>query len=142
MYEVFLVEIWQLIKYETHIEGTSPMSFGSSVQAIYNFIHGGYKGDTKKITILRQAWINMKKRLTAHFGSQDRRQWIWGSFHHDVMKQLPFGEHPVLGRIFNKVTSGWGNMNTPNVGMCSKMEIGNFETTFRANYRSIFDFGG
>lgn len=58
------------------------------------------------------------------------------------MKQFPLGEHEVLGRLYNRETAGWGNLHTPNVGMANKMELGSFKTTYRANYRAIYDLCG
>ena len=58
------------------------------------------------------------------------------------MVHLPLGMHPLLSKIFNKETEGWGNLHTPNVGKSNKAELGNWATSHRANYRHIFDLGG
>jgi hypothetical protein len=84
----------------------------------------------------------MKKEKTENFQTSDHTKWLWGNLHRDVMVHLPLGMHPLLGKIFNKETKGWGNSNTINAGIANKMEFGNYATTHRANFRSIYDFGG
>jgi hypothetical protein len=111
-------------------------------QSIYNYIHEAYRGDQEKQGKMDSAWLNMEKRLTEFFKTEDSSRWAWGKFHRDLMKQLPLGENPVLGWFYNREADGWGNLNTPNIGMCTKTELGSFYTSFRANYRAIYDFGG
>lgn len=33
-------------------------------------------------------------------------------------------------------------MHTPNVAKCNRIEQGNYATSHRANFRSVYDFGG
>lgn len=84
----------------------------------------------------------MESRLSEHFKTEDEEEWKWGLFHADKMVHMPLGMHPLMGKMYNRETQGWGNLHTPNVGKCNKMELGNWATSHRANYRHIFDFGG
>ena len=84
----------------------------------------------------------MEDKLEQHFQTDDYTQWIWGEFHKDKMVHLPLGMHPLLSQVYNRETQGWGNLHTANVGKSNKMELGNFFTSHRANYRHVFDLGG
>lgn len=63
-----------------------------------------------------QAWKNAMTHLETHFQTKDRSQWIWGQLHKDAGRHIPFRNSPILNRIFDLVSPGFGNFHTPNVG--------------------------
>ena len=84
----------------------------------------------------------MITRLEEHFKTKDEKQWLWGKFHRDVTTQLPLGLNPFFSMFYTRVAPGKGNIHTPNVARCNKIEYANFDNSHRANYRMIFDFKG
>lgn len=141
MYQLFYLELWKIIKPPTP-GNFSIFALLSTQQYLYNYIHDAFGGDQIKREHLKLAWKNMEIELAKQFQTDDPTRWLWGDLHKDVMTHLPLGLHPLLSRIFNKDSKGWGNSNTVNVGSSNKVEFGNFATTHRANFRSIYDFGG
>jgi hypothetical protein len=119
----------------------SMFSVHNAQQFAFNYIRQAHEGDPQKQQRLREAWGNMRVRLTEHFQTPAEQQWVWGSFHRDRMLHLPFGLHPLLSRLYNLEAPGWGNLHTANVGKCNKHELGDFSTSHRANFRHIFDLG-
>ena len=91
---------------------------------------------------MEKAWIAMKKKLIGYFKSNNTELWRWGDFHRDIMAHIPLGWHPLLKKIFNREAKGWGNLHTPNVAKCDRIESEDYSTSHRANLRHIFDFGG
>ncbi len=57
------------------------------------------------------------------------------------MHHIPFG-NTALKLFYDREFDGFGNMHTVNVGKMNKVEMGNFETSHRANYRAIYSFEG
>lgn len=84
----------------------------------------------------------METMLKDFFKNSERETWEWGKLHRDTMVHQPLGLHPFLSKLYNRESKGWGNLHTPNVGKMYKSEFGNFAISHRANFRSIFDFGG
>ena len=84
----------------------------------------------------------MNIRLKEHFKTENKSKWLWGEFHRDVTTQLPLGLNPFFKMFYSRVGPGSGNIHTPNVAKMNRIEYANFDTSHRANYRMIFDFGG
>ena len=55
---------------------------------------------------------------------------------------MPLGHSPALKWLYTRDSPGSGNIHTPNIGKCNKMEFGNYVTSHRAIYRVVHDLGG
>lgn len=55
IYEVFMFELWHLIK-PVHNQNFSSLSFHVFQQCIYNAIHDAYKGEMQKRVSIHKAW--------------------------------------------------------------------------------------
>jgi acyl-homoserine lactone acylase PvdQ len=138
---VLLTELYLLVKPQIN-KTFNLYALHNTQQFVFNYVHEAFRGDIEKQVKMKQAWINMEKKLTDFFKTENSSKWLWGKLHRDVMVHHPFGIHPFLSKLYNRETEGWGNLHTPNVGKMFKSELGNFATSHRANFRSIFDFGG
>jgi hypothetical protein len=70
---------------------------------------------------MKEAWSRMLARLEEFFKTKDVQQWHWGLFHRDIAKQVPLGNHHIFGKLYNRESSGWGNLHTLNVARASKL---------------------
>lgn len=59
--------------------------------------------------------------LEQYFRTNETADYTYGKFHQDWMKHRPFSESSLLKTLFEKVSDGWGNQNTPNVAVMGKM---------------------
>lgn len=90
-------------------------------QSAYKCIQRAYEGSAADRIVVEIAWLAMEKELKERFQTEDQKKWVWGELHRDVSMQLPLGAHPLLGKLYNRETAGWGNFHTPNIGKANKL---------------------
>jgi penicillin amidase len=88
---------------------------------------------------IKRALCAALANLRRHYGD-DVAQWRWGEAHVTVFRHRPFGDVPVLGRLFNIEIESPGGMDTVNVsGYRYDEESGRYLGEAGAAFRAIYD---
>ena len=95
--------------------------------------------DVDNATVIRQTLKDTKKKLEEWFMSSNESSWVWGKLHTDYMEHRPFSRSP-FARVFERISPGRGNENTPNVGLMRKLPEGDWSANHRAGIRTILTF--
>jgi penicillin amidase len=110
-----------------------------------------HTGETLCDAEIKQALQAALANLKQHYGD-DKAQWLWGKAHITVFNHQPFGQVPVLGKLFTVETESPGGLDTVNVSgyrydEASGRYLGETGAAFRAIYdlaepeRSVFILG-
>jgi len=96
-------------------------------------------GDTLCDAEIKQALSASLANLKQHYGD-DIAQWHWGRAHVTVFKHQPFGQLPILGKLFSIAAESSGGMDTVNVSGYRYDEAnGRYLGEAGAAFRVIYD---